>query len=37
VELVTRTTATSVDVTLAEVVAHLKSLVQEDDLFGSSF
>jgi prolyl-tRNA synthetase len=37
VELVTRATATSVDVTLVEVAAHLKNLVQEDNLLGSSF
>jgi prolyl-tRNA synthetase len=37
VELVTRATATSVDVALSDIVAHLKSLVQEDDLLGSSF
>jgi prolyl-tRNA synthetase len=35
VELVTRATATSVDFLLSEVVAHLKSLVQEDELLGT--
>jgi prolyl-tRNA synthetase len=37
VELVTRATATSADVALSDIVAHLKNLVQEDDLLGSSF
>jgi prolyl-tRNA synthetase len=36
VELVTRATASSVDVALADVLAFLKERVQEDDLLGSS-
>jgi prolyl-tRNA synthetase len=37
VELMTRATATSLDVALGDVVAHLKRQIQEDDLLGSSF
>jgi prolyl-tRNA synthetase len=35
VELVTRATATSVDVAVGDVVAHLKERVQEDALLGN--